>query len=59
MTSQQIRAARIERTASLDDTLRAMLEIMQEIAAQLAEANEREAGAGATEWHEPRRRHSC
>jgi hypothetical protein len=57
MTSQQIRAVRIERTASLDDTLRAMLEILQEIAAQLAEANERE--AGATEWHEPRRRNSC
>jgi hypothetical protein len=38
MTAAQIRAVRIERTASLDDTLRAMLEILQEIAAQLAEA---------------------
>ena len=59
MTSKQIRAVRIERTASLDDTLRALLEILQEIAAQLAEANEREAGPGATEWPEPRRRNRC
>jgi hypothetical protein len=42
MTSEEIRAVRIERTASLDESFRVLIEIAQEIAAQLAEANERE-----------------
>ncbi len=50
MTSAEIRSIRIEGTASLDQSFRVLIEIMQEIAAQLAEANEREGFERKGEW---------
>ncbi|HLW84810.1 MAG TPA: hypothetical protein VKR60_06300 [Candidatus Sulfotelmatobacter sp.] len=46
MTSQEIRAKRIRNDNSLGGQLNVAIEVMLEIAAQLAEANEREATAG-------------
>lgn len=55
MTAAQIRAVKVFAGASLADTSNTIMEILIEIAAQLAEHNEREAEAQAFtrdgNWH--------
>jgi hypothetical protein len=50
MTSAEIRERRIEAGASLGDNITTMIEVLIEIAAQMAEANEREGFERKSTW---------